>query len=55
MHRKAGSDDRGKTPLLHVEDSLAGIRRRRMKRGWGYWDADGKRITDRDEIDRLLD
>ncbi|TPG39854.1 DNA topoisomerase IB [Sphingomonas koreensis] len=24
-----------------------------MRHGWGYWDAEGKRIADRDEIDRL--
>lgn len=24
-----------------------------MRHGWGYWDADGTRITDREEIDRL--
>jgi DNA topoisomerase-1 len=24
-----------------------------MRHGWGYWDPHGKRITDRDEIDRL--
>ncbi|WP_225207335.1 DNA topoisomerase IB [Novosphingobium huizhouense] len=43
----------GKTRLIYVDDSLPGIRRRRCGRGWGYWDAQGQRITDRDEIDRL--
>lgn len=31
----------------------AGITRKKLTRGWGYYDADGERITDRDEIDRL--
>jgi DNA topoisomerase-1 len=39
--------------LHYVDDSQPGITRRKMRHGWGYWDADGKRITDRDEIDRL--
>ncbi|NML93757.1 DNA topoisomerase IB [Novosphingobium olei] len=43
----------GKTRLIYVDDSLPGIRRRRCGRGWGYWDAHGQRITDREEIDRL--
>ncbi len=30
-----------------------GITRRKLTRGWGYYDADGDRITDRDAIDRL--
>lgn len=30
-----------------------GITRRKLTRGWGYYDAGGDRITDRDEIDRL--
>lgn len=30
-----------------------GITRRKLTRGWGYYDADGDRITDREEIDRL--
>jgi DNA topoisomerase-1 len=32
---------------------MPGITRRKVRHGWGYWDAEGKRITDRDEIDRL--
>ena len=43
----------GKTRLIYVDDSLPGIRRRRCGRGWGYWDAQGRRITEREEIDRL--
>jgi DNA topoisomerase-1 len=39
--------------LLHANDSLPGIRRRALKRGWAYFHADGSRITDREEIDRL--
>ena len=53
MDRKARSDDAGKAAWVHVDESLAGIRRRRKGRGWAYWDAAGTRITDRDEIDRL--
>ena len=39
--------------LKHVDDGLPGITRKKSGRGWAYFDADGKRITDRDEIDRL--
>lgn len=49
----------GKEPWLadaitYSDDSEPGITRKRVNHdAWGYWDADGKRITDRDEIDRL--
>lgn len=33
--------------------SHAGISRKRIGNAWGYFDCAGKRITDRDEIDRL--
>ncbi|URW75503.1 DNA topoisomerase IB [Sphingomonas donggukensis] len=39
--------------LSYSDDSAPGITRKKAGHGWGYWDADGKRITDRDEIDRL--
>jgi DNA topoisomerase-1 len=39
--------------LCYVDDTLPGITRKRRGRYWQYFDADGKRITDRDEIDRL--
>jgi DNA topoisomerase-1 len=39
--------------LRYVDDSLPGISRKRQGRYWQYFDADGNRITDRDEIDRL--
>lgn len=44
--------------LIHANDSLPGITRRPIKRGalkqgWAYFDANGARITDREEIDRL--
>ncbi len=39
--------------LNYVDDSQPGISRRRAGRYWQYFDARGKRITDRDEIDRL--
>jgi DNA topoisomerase I len=41
------------TALTYVDDSRPGITRRRKGRYWQYFDADGKRVTDRDEIDRL--
>jgi len=40
-------------PIDHADDSVPGITRRKLKRGWAYYDVDGDRITDRDEIDRL--
>ena len=43
----------GETNLTHSDDSKPGITRRKAGHGWGYWDAKGRRITDRDEIDRL--
>ncbi|HXC74176.1 MAG TPA: DNA topoisomerase IB [Sphingomicrobium sp.] len=39
--------------LRHSSDTEPGITRKRMGRYWAYFAADGKRITDRDEIDRL--
>ena len=39
--------------LVHVDDGLPGITRKKAGRGWAYFDAEGKRITDREEIDRL--
>lgn len=39
--------------LIFVEDTMPGITRRRSGRYWAYFDANGERITDRDEIDRL--
>ena len=39
--------------IVYCDDSEPGITRRKVRHGWGYWDAQGKRITDRDEIDRL--
>ena len=41
------------TKLTYVDDDLPGLTRRKAGRGWGYYDAHGTRITDRDEIDRL--
>jgi DNA topoisomerase-1 len=43
----------GTAKLSYVDDSRPGISRRRQGRFWQYFDAGGKRITDRDEIDRL--
>src|SRR6478609_9177499 len=39
--------------LRHSSDAEPGITRKRMGRYWAYFDTEGKRITDRDEIDRL--
>ena len=39
--------------LRHSSDAEPGITRKRMGRYWAYFDAKGKRVTDRDEIDRL--
>ena len=39
--------------LRHSSDTEPGISRKRVGRAWGYFDPEGKRIADRDEIDRL--
>ena len=39
--------------LQFVDHSQPGITRQKASHGWAYFDPDGKRITDRDEIDRL--
>ena len=39
--------------LRHSSDSEPGYTRKRQGRYWAYFDAEGKRVTDRDEIDRL--
>jgi DNA topoisomerase-1 len=39
--------------IVYCDDSTPGLTRRKVRHGWGYWDAEGNRITDRDEIDRL--
>jgi DNA topoisomerase-1 len=39
--------------LVHVDDGRPGITRKKSGRGWAYYDPQGKRITDRAEIDRL--
>jgi DNA topoisomerase-1 len=39
--------------LKFVDDSKPGITRKKMRLGWGYFTADGERITDREEIERL--
>ena len=42
------------TKLIYCDDQKAGITRKKLRNNaWGYWDAKGNRITDRDEIDRL--
>ena len=42
-----------KQRLRHSADSEPGYTRKRMGRYWAYFDENGDRITDRDEIDRL--
>ena len=39
--------------LCYVDDALPGITRKRHGRYWQYFDAKGKRISGREEIDRL--
>ncbi|MEH3037263.1 MAG: DNA topoisomerase IB [Sphingomonas adhaesiva] len=40
--------------IVYCDDGAPGITRRKTRHGaWAYYDADGSRITDRDEIDRL--
>jgi DNA topoisomerase-1 len=40
--------------ITYCDDSEPGITRKKTRGDkWGYWDPDGERITDRDEIDRL--
>ena len=39
--------------ICFVDDALPGITRRRFGKAWGYFNSDGERITDREEIDRL--
>ncbi|HEV2594672.1 MAG TPA: DNA topoisomerase IB [Sphingomicrobium sp.] len=39
--------------LRHSSDAEPGITRKKIGRYWAYFDANGDRITDRDEIDRL--
>jgi DNA topoisomerase I len=39
--------------LRHSSDAEPGISRKRMGRYWAYFAPDGKRITDREEIERL--
>lgn len=39
--------------LRHSSDTQPGITRKRMGRYWAYFDPEGNRITDREDIDRL--
>lgn len=39
--------------LRYVDDTMPGITRKRHGRYWQYFNAKGKRVTNRDEIDRL--
>ncbi len=39
--------------IVYVDPEMPGISRKKIRNGWGYWDAKGDRIADRDEIDRL--
>ena len=39
--------------IVYHDNSEPGITRQKMSHGWAYFDVDGTRITDRDEIERL--
>ncbi|MEP6785211.1 MAG: DNA topoisomerase IB [Sphingomonadales bacterium] len=39
--------------IVYVDPDMPGITRKKVRNGWGYWNAKGERITNRDEIDRL--
>lgn len=39
--------------IIYHDDSEPGITRKKLQNGWGYYDVNGGRITERDEIDRL--
>ncbi|WP_420606795.1 DNA topoisomerase IB [Novosphingopyxis sp.] len=39
--------------LIYVDDDLPGIIRQKQGKGWCYFDPEGGRIADRDEIERL--
>ena len=41
------------TKLIYVDDQLPGITRKGAGKGWAYYDAEGKLITDRAEKERL--
>jgi DNA topoisomerase-1 len=47
------SSEAKRAMLRHSSDTEPGITRKRQGRYWAYFDARGKRVTDRDEIDRL--
>jgi len=51
----AGNDQRKaqRIVLRHSSDNEPGITRRRQGLSWAYFDSEGERIKDRDEIDRL--
>ena len=39
--------------MIHVDDSLPGITRKKAGKGWRYLDSEGQRIADKAEIERL--
>lgn len=41
------------TELVYTDHDVPGITRQRLRRGWAYYDPQGRRIADRQEIDRL--
>ena len=45
--------EQNRSKIRYYDDSEPGVTRKKMRHGWGYYDADGARITDREEIDRL--
>ncbi len=50
---KRAQGDLWQSMLRFTDANAPGITRQRAGRGWAYFDADGKRITNRAEIDRL--
>lgn len=45
--------DRKAANLVHVDDNLPGVTRKRRGKGWVYFDARGEKVTDAAEIARL--
>jgi DNA topoisomerase-1 len=53
LDKKTIQGDPMTTRLVFVDVNEPGLTRRRVGRGWAYFDPDGQRITERSEIDRL--
>ena len=53
MRNKRAQEGFGLSMLRFSDPNSPGISRKRIGRAWGYFDAAGERITNRNEIDRL--